>query len=92
MSLLTKFFPKKKSIEIEFCQKNLDRFLEESLIKQFQEILNTPKVQYKEFECLSHCNLCKKKPYAIVNGDIVSCDRIEDLISQIAQMKMDNNQ
>lgn len=82
-SLLSKFFSKEITFEIEFCQNNLDRFLDEDAIHEFQKLLNQPKIKYKEFECLSSCKLCEKKPYAKLNGELIKADSIGNLISKI---------
>ena len=71
-NLLSKVFSKKAKIQIEFCQNNLDRFLNEQTVADYGKFLANPRIQYKEYECLSECKLCKKTPYAKVNGQIMS--------------------
>lgn len=61
-NLLSKVFLKKAKIQIEFCQNNLDRFLNEQTVADYGKFLANPRIQYKEYECLSECKLCKKTP------------------------------
>ncbi|MGW6251880.1 DUF1450 domain-containing protein [Peribacillus butanolivorans] len=76
-------FTKKEKIQIEFCQNNLDRFLNEQTLAEFGKFLRNPRIQYKEYECLSECKLCNKAPYAKVNGQIMSGENTQDLLNQL---------
>ncbi|MCY9138763.1 DUF1450 domain-containing protein [Peribacillus frigoritolerans] len=82
-NLLSKVFSKKAKIQIEFCQNNLDRFLNEQTIADYSKFLENPRIQYKEYECLSECKLCKKTPYAKVNGQIMSGEDSQDLLNKL---------
>lgn len=86
-SFITKMFSKEKQITVEFCQNNLDRFLNEETFSLFQQFLTHPTVKYKEFECLSECKLCKKSPYAKVDGDIIIGDSPGDLLDKLKNFK-----
>ncbi|MBO0997752.1 DUF1450 domain-containing protein [Bacillus sp. SD075] len=82
-NLLSKMFSKKAKIQIEFCQNNLDRFLNEQTGADYGQFLSDPRIQYKEYECLSECKLCMKTPYAKVNGRIISSEDSQDLLNQL---------
>lgn len=81
--LFQKFFSTKKRIHIEFCQKNLDRHLNEKMTHAFSEFLQHPQIQYKEFECLSKCSTCKKAAYAKVNGHYIEANNMNELLQNI---------
>lgn len=85
-SLLTKLFVKEKILEVRFCQKNLEYFLDDDTTKQFQKILSKRQVKFKEFECLNHCKLCEKKPYAEINKQLIKGQDLNEIISQISEM------
>lgn len=78
-----KLFPTKKRIQVAFCQKNLDRHLDEELTRAFSEFLQHPHIQYKEYECLSKCESCLKSVYAIVNGKYIEFDNMNDLLQYL---------
>ncbi|PLS18018.1 hypothetical protein CVD28_10080 [Bacillus sp. M6-12] len=82
-SLLSNIFSKKKKLSIEFCQNNLDRFLNKGTQASLGHLLRDQAIQYKEFECLSHCKECKQSPYAILNGEMLTADSMESLIKQV---------
>ncbi|MFS0766382.1 DUF1450 domain-containing protein [Peribacillus phoenicis] len=82
-NLLSKVFTKKAKIQIEFCQNNLDRFLNEQTVADYGKFLANPRIQYKEYECLSECKLCQKTPYAKVNGQIMSGKDSQDLLNKL---------
>ncbi|MFJ8070315.1 DUF1450 domain-containing protein [Peribacillus sp. NPDC096447] len=82
-NLLSKVFSKKAKIQIEFCQNNLDRFLNEKTVADYGKFLANPRIQYKEYECLSECKLCQKTPYAKVNGQIMSGEDSHDLLNRL---------
>ncbi|WP_349728776.1 DUF1450 domain-containing protein [Peribacillus frigoritolerans] len=82
-NLLSKVFSKKAKIQIEFCQNNLDRFLNEKTVADYGKFLANPMIQYKEYECLSECKLCKKTPYAKVNGHVMNGEDSQDLLNKL---------
>lgn len=82
-TFLSKLFTKKENLQIEFCQNNIDRFLNEQTLEVYGEFLTNPRVQYKEYECLSECALCKKSPYAKVNGQVLIGTDPNDLLIQL---------
>ncbi|MDQ0219708.1 DUF1450 domain-containing protein [Peribacillus cavernae] len=85
-SFITKMFSKEKKVTIEFCQNNLDRFLNEETFPLFQKFLTQPSVIYKEFECLSECKLCKKSPYAKADGEIIIGESPDDLLNKLKSL------
>jgi uncharacterized protein YuzB (UPF0349 family) len=82
-----KWFSKKGKIHLEFCQNNLDKFLDEESFPVFQAFFNEEKVWMKEYKCLSQCEICSEKPYAKVNGVIVEADHPQDLIHKLRSIK-----
>ncbi|AZV45115.1 DUF1450 domain-containing protein [Peribacillus asahii] len=76
----SKFFPSKKKIQIEFCQNNLDRHLNEKTTLAFSQLLQQSHIHYKEYECLSNCSTCRKSAYAIVNGQVIEANHIDELL------------
>ncbi|MBX5436168.1 MAG: DUF1450 domain-containing protein [Alicyclobacillaceae bacterium] len=40
-------------------------------------------VSVMETSCLSHCELCAEKPYALVNGDVVTADDVRSLVQEL---------
>lgn len=76
----SKFIPSKKKIKIEFCQKNLDRHLSADMLPTYSEFLQSPQIQYKEYDCLSHCKFCKNKIFAIVNGQYIDAPNPNELL------------
>lgn len=83
MKLLTKLFSKEKKVTVEFCEKNLDRFLTEETFPNYNAFFQQKNVQYKEYECQSRCKECKQSPYAIVNGEFVSADNSDELLAKL---------
>ncbi len=78
-----KLFSNKKVTTIQFCEKNLDRYLDEKMTIAFKEFLQHPQIQYKEYECLSHCDSCKKAAYAMVNGRYIEAEHMKDLLEKL---------
>jgi len=86
-SLLNKLFKKKKSLELEFCQNNLDRFLDNESLTHFNQFFNEGSVTVKEFDCISHCELCREKSYVMANGEIISADTGKELLDKLKVLK-----
>ena len=49
----------------------------------FSEFLQHPQIQYKEYECLSKCASCQKSAYAMVNGQYIEANHMNDLLQQL---------
>lgn len=81
--LLKKILKKEKKIKVEFCQNNLDRFLEEETLPLFQTFINQKHVSMKEYVCLSECEQCTQKPYAKVNGEIIHAEDSKELLNKL---------
>ncbi|HWO75255.1 MAG TPA: DUF1450 domain-containing protein [Bacillus sp. (in: firmicutes)] len=77
---------KRKKLTIEFCENNLDRFLKEDDLPLFKEFLSEPHITYKEYDCQSHCKLCKKNAYAIVNGELVTEASSRELLNRLKEI------
>ncbi|WP_084786672.1 DUF1450 domain-containing protein [Bacillus tuaregi] len=86
ISMLQKIFQRRKKVHIEFCQRNLDQFLDEESMLLFQAFFYDDKVTVKEFTCLSECELCKESPYAKVNGEIITASHSKELINRLKAM------
>jgi uncharacterized protein YuzB (UPF0349 family) len=70
-------------VKLEFCQNNLERFLDEGSFRQFEDFFQKEKITMKEYKCLSHCELCIDKPYAKLNGEIIQADTTIELLDFI---------
>ncbi|WP_338471940.1 DUF1450 domain-containing protein [Niallia sp. XMNu-256] len=83
---LQKLFGKRKSLKLEFCQKNLDRFFDQDILSVFDQVINERNVVTKEFECLSHCKLCTEKAYVIANGEVIHADDAGVLLERLKNL------
>jgi uncharacterized protein YuzB (UPF0349 family) len=83
VKLIQKLFSKEKKLNVEFCEKNLDRFLTEETFPKYKDFFTEKNVNYKEYECQSKCKECKKAPYAIVNGEFVTADSSDALLEKL---------
>lgn len=84
-TLLSKIFSRKKKLKVEFCQNNLDRFVDKQSFPRYEEFLSSNRVEYKEYECLSECKTCKQLPYAKVDGQIITADTSSDLLEKLKE-------
>jgi len=78
-------FPSKKKIHIEFCQNNLDRYLNEETALDFGHFLNQSHIHYKEYECLSNCFTCRKTAYAIVDRQVIEANHMDELLQLLKE-------
>lgn len=85
MNMFQKLFSKQKKAKIEFCQRNLEQFLQEENYPDYNEFLSRKNVEYKEFECQSRCKECRMSPYAMVNGDFVTAENSDELLKKMAE-------
>lgn len=86
-TLFHKLFKKKKPLKLEFCQKNLDRFLDHESLSHLNQFFNEVSVSVKEFDCLSHCKLCEEKAYVIVNGKKVCANDELELLEKLRSFR-----
>ncbi|MBU9713011.1 YuzB family protein [Evansella tamaricis] len=71
---------------IEFCVSNLA-----SGTQAVKEILEKdPNLDVIEYGCLSFCGQCARKKFALVNGEIVTGNTNEELLTNIYQFIEDN--
>ncbi|MEH7115245.1 DUF1450 domain-containing protein [Neobacillus niacini] len=89
MNFITKLFAKEKKLKIDFCEKNLDRFLSEDLQDEYNAFLSKKNIEFKEYHCQSRCEECKKSPYAIVNGEFIVADDSAQLLKRFKQLETD---
>ncbi len=87
MSLFAKLFAKEKKIQIDFCEKNLDRFITAEYFPEYEAFFNQKNVTYKEYHCQSKCKECKMSPYAIVNGEFIASDDAAELLDKLKQLQ-----
>jgi uncharacterized protein YuzB (UPF0349 family) len=83
VKLLNKLFSKEKQLTVEFCEKNLDRFLTEEDFSNYNTFFNQKNVTYKEYQCQSKCKECRLSPYAIVNGEFVKAENSDQLLEKL---------
>ena len=86
MNLVTRLLSKNKKIQIDFCQKNLYIFLTEKSFSSYDSFLSRKDILYKEYDCQSRCEECKKSPYAIVNGEFISAESSAELLEKLKQL------
>lgn len=71
---------------IEFCVSNLA-----SGAQKAREILEKdPNVDIIEYGCLSHCGICARTFYALVDGKVVRGETPEELVENINQYIEEN--
>ncbi|MFD0050102.1 DUF1450 domain-containing protein [Actinomycetes bacterium NPDC127524] len=86
-SLFSRILPKQKSLTLEFCQNNLDQFIQDDeSFSAYKEILTKPGVHYKEYECLSNCLICRTQPYCRINGETITGQDPTDLLYKIKEI------
>jgi uncharacterized protein YuzB (UPF0349 family) len=90
MKILTSLFKKDKKLELEFCEKNLDRFLAEENMEEYNSFLSKKYVVYKEYSCQSHCEKCRLSPYAILNGEFIAADSSAELLKKLKKSSQQN--
>ncbi|WP_258000253.1 YuzB family protein [Bacillus sp. Marseille-P3661] len=86
MKFITNLLAKNKKVQIEFCEKNLDRFLIEENMSIYNEFLTQKNVMYKEYQCQSKCEICSQTPYAIVDGEMVKAGNSSELLKKLKQI------
>ncbi|MDQ0976552.1 uncharacterized protein YuzB (UPF0349 family) [Neobacillus niacini] len=89
MNFITKLFAKEKKLTIDFCEKNLDRFLTEDLQSEYSTFLSKKNIDYKEYMCQSRCEECKNSPYAIVNGEFIAAGDSMELLQKLKHLQSD---
>lgn len=90
MNFITKLFTKENKLKIDFCEKNLDRFLTEELQNEYSTFLSKKNIEYKEYHCQSRCEECKQSPYAIVNGEFIAAGDSGELLMKLKYLQKDN--
>jgi uncharacterized protein YuzB (UPF0349 family) len=87
LNFITKLFAKETKLKIDFCEKNLDRFLPEELQNDYSAFFGKKNIEYKEYKCQSRCEECEISPYAIVNGEFIAADDTAQLLEKLKQMQ-----
>jgi uncharacterized protein YuzB (UPF0349 family) len=87
MNLLAKLFSKERKLKIDFCEKNLDRFITAEYFPEYEAFFNQKNITYKEYQCQSKCKECKLSPYAIVNGEFIAADDTGMLLEKLKQLQ-----
>lgn len=83
MNMLKKLLSSKRKVRVEFCQKNLDRFLTEKNFAEYNAFSNQKEIIYREYECQSRCKECKQSPYALVDGQFIEAENSEELLKKL---------
>ncbi|MEL3971527.1 DUF1450 domain-containing protein [Rossellomorea oryzaecorticis] len=83
MKFINQLFSKRKNVTIEFCEKNLDRFLASENMSEYNQFLSKKNVIYKEYECQSRCKECKQSPYALVDGEFTAAEDSQELLEKM---------
>jgi uncharacterized protein YuzB (UPF0349 family) len=86
VKFINQLFSKRKNVTIEFCEKNLDRFLTEENMADYHQFLSEKNVTYKEYECQSRCKECKMSPYALVDGEFTAADDSMILLKKMKKL------
>ncbi|MDR7075885.1 uncharacterized protein YuzB (UPF0349 family) [Neobacillus niacini] len=89
MNFITKLFTKERKLKIDFCEKNLDRFLPKELQNEYSTFLSKKNIEFKEYNCQSRCEECKISPYAIVNGKFIAASDSRQLLDKFKQLERD---
>ena len=76
----------KTKLKVEFCQKNLDRFLKEEDVPYYEEFFKNPNISYKEYQCQSKCEICMKHTYANVNGQMIIANSTQELLDKMREI------
>jgi uncharacterized protein YuzB (UPF0349 family) len=71
---------------IEFCNSNMSHGTDE-IMKKLEE---NPDFDVIEYGCLGNCGQCYMTPFAMVNGEIITADTVEELYDNI--LKSVNNE
>jgi uncharacterized protein YuzB (UPF0349 family) len=65
--------------KVYFCRKN--DFETKALHKFLKTIFNHVKIKRKD--CLGKCKTCKRCPFAVLDGEVVKTQQIDELYSEI---------
>jgi uncharacterized protein YuzB (UPF0349 family) len=66
---------------VEFCVNNLS----DEVLEVKKKLEEDPSIDVIEYGCLGNCGLCAQKPYALVNGEIVTADTADELLKKIRE-------
>lgn len=83
MNMIQRLFSKQKKIKIELCQKNLQQFLNEENMEEYQKFFSQKNITLQEYECQSRCKECRISPYAIVNGEMIKAGNSAELLDKM---------
>ncbi len=74
-------------VVVEICEYNaLD-------LEQLEELeVKYPEVAVMQTNCLTMCNMCRVRPYALINGTRVHAKTTEECMEQIEQVVQDELQ
>jgi len=64
---------------IEFCTNNMHHGTD-ALMERLEQ---NPEVDVVEYGCLGNCGLCYLYPYAMVNGEVIEAETVEQLSDKI---------
>ncbi|WP_124726676.1 YuzB family protein [Staphylospora marina] len=64
---------------VEFCVNNLT----DEVLAVKKKLEENREIDVLEYGCLGNCGLCAEKPYALVDGEIVSAETGDELLEKI---------
>ncbi|WP_423410272.1 DUF1450 domain-containing protein [Heyndrickxia sp. MSNUG] len=85
MNMIQRLFSKQNKLKIELCQKNIQQFLKEEDIEEYQKFFSQKNITLQEYECQSRCKECRISPYAIVNGEMIKAENSAELLDKMKQ-------
>lgn len=71
---------------IEFCVSNLAS----GAGKAMEKLEKDPNLDVIEYGCLSHCDICARTFFALVNGEVVRGNDPDDLVENIYKFLEEN--
>lgn len=88
--MLSLFKKKKKTIQLDLCSNNFDRFMNaDTNYRYFEKLAQHKQIILKEYDCLNNCKQCANTPYIIMNGKKYSHDSSEKLLGQLKKTLYD---
>ncbi|WP_028559840.1 YuzB family protein [Paenibacillus pinihumi] len=64
---------------IEFCASNMHH----GTFRVMEKLEENPEFEVDEYGCLGNCGECYLSPYALVEGEIVAAEKVEELYDRI---------
>lgn len=71
---------KSKQLILDFCNDNLGNYTQELLTELREKF---PEWSISRYGCLTNCGECERRPFAIVDDEIISAETTEELRQKI---------